>query len=76
MKKSKEIITKNPKMPMQKPGKKVKGKKYAADLEEEDIEDADEDNHPRRKPADIAQAFKRAKEGYSKKPRVKMQKKR
>lgn len=74
MKKAK-IIYKAPKMPMQKPGKRVKGTKYVADLEEEDIVAADEDNHPRRKPSDIGQALKRAKEGYSKKPRVKPQKK-
>jgi hypothetical protein len=52
-------------------GKQVAGRKYAEDIEEEDYEDADSDNRPRAKPADIAQALGRAKEGYSKKKRVK-----
>jgi hypothetical protein len=72
----KGIIYKNAKMKMQRPGRKVKGAKYAADLEDDDEKEQDSDNAPAKKPADIAQAMKRAKEGYSKKPRVKPQKKR
>lgn len=68
-------MPKKVKMKMQKPGKQVKGKKYAVDLEEYDDKIGDEDNKPTRKPADIAGALKRAKEGYSKKPRVKPSKK-
>lgn len=56
-------------------GKKMAGRKYSEVLEEYDEREGMEDNHPARKPADISQALRRSKEGYSKKPRVKAQKK-
>jgi hypothetical protein len=58
-------------------GKLVSGKKYAAVAENEDDVEQAKDNFPSRKPNDIAQALKRAKKtmGYSKKPRIKPQKK-
>lgn len=60
---SKKLVTKG--------GKQVAGRKYSQDKEEYDQRERDEDNHPTRKPADISGALRRAKEGYSKKPRVK-----
>ena len=56
-------------------GKQVAGRKYSQDKEEYDDKIGDEDNFPSRKPADISGALRRAKEGYSKKPRVKPAKK-
>jgi len=70
MKKLKEKMPPSKKVNM-KGGKKVSGIKYAADKEKEEYMAASMDNHPRRKPADIAQALMKAKEGYSKKIRVK-----
>ena len=64
-------------MKKKKKGKMVSGKKYVSRVEaEDDIEQA-KDNFPARKPNDISQAIKRSKKemGYSKKPRVKPQKK-
>ena len=52
-------------------GKQVAGRKYSQIKEEYDDKIGDEDNFPSRKPADISGALRRAKEGYSKKPRVK-----
>ena len=60
---SKKLVTKG--------GKQVAGRKYSEVKEEYDDKIGDEDNHPSRKPADISGALRRAKEGYSKKPRVK-----
>lgn len=56
---------------VKKGGKKVAGRKYSEAKEEYDDKIGDEDNFPARKPADISGALRRAKEGYSKKPRVK-----
>lgn len=56
-------------------GKEVAGRKYSQVKEEYDDKIGDEDNFPARKPADISGALRRAKEGYSKKPRVKPDKK-
>ena len=55
-------------------GRKVSGKKYAEVSEEDERRMGDKDNHPARKPADIAQAFARSKKGM-KKPSVKADKK-
>lgn len=53
-------------------GKQVAGRKYSEVKEEyDDRKGKLEDNHPSLKPADISGALRRAKEGYSKKPRVK-----
>lgn len=60
---SKKLVTKG--------GKQVAGRKYSEVKEEYDDKIGDEDNYPTRKPADISGALRRAKEGYSKKPRVK-----
>lgn len=60
---SKNLVTKG--------GKQVTGRKYSQVKEEYDDKIGDEDNFPSRKPADISGALRRAKEGYSKKPRVK-----
>lgn len=60
---SKKLVTKG--------GKQVVGRKYSQVKEEYDDREGKEDNHPTRKPADISGALRRAKEGYSKKPRVK-----
>lgn len=70
MKKLKEKMPPSKKINM-KGGRKVAGRKYASAVEQEEYAAAYKDNHPRKKPADIAQALMRAKEGYSKKPRVK-----
>lgn len=64
---SKKLVTKG--------GKRVAGRKYSQVKEEYDDKIGDEDNFPSRKPADISGALRRAKEGYSKKPRVKPDKK-
>lgn len=56
---------------VKKGGKQVAGRKYSEVKEEYDDKIGDEDNFPSRKPADISGALRRAKEGYSKKPRVK-----
>lgn len=74
MKKFKESMPPSKKVNM-KPGRKVAGRKYSSALEEYDDREGEKDNFPARKPADISQALKRSKEGYSKKPTVKPQKK-
>jgi len=53
----------------------VSGKKYAQDLEKYDDKEAEVDNHPSRRPKDIADALAKSKGSRSKKPRVKPQKK-
>jgi len=64
-----------PSKKMQKPAKRVAQRKYtAADEAYDKAEDFKENK--KKKPADISQALNKAKEGYSKKPRVKMSKKR
>ena len=70
MKKLKEKMPPSKKL-VKKGGKQVAGRKYSQVKEEYDDKIGDEDNHPTRKPADISGAIRRAKEGYSKKPRVK-----
>ena len=70
MKKMKEKMPPSKKVNM-KGGKQVAGRKYSAAKENEEYMEAAMDNHPRRKPADISQALMKAKEGYSKKVRVK-----
>jgi len=54
-------------------GKQVAGRDYSEDLEEMQAKKGrmSDDKWERSKPADISGAFKKAKEGYSKKPRVK-----
>ncbi len=74
MKKMKEAMPPSKKL-VKKGGKKVAGRKYSQAKEEYDDKIGDEDNHPSSKPADISGALRRAKEGYSKKPRVKPSKK-
>ena len=56
---------------VKKGAKQVAGRKYSEVKEEYDDRMGDEDNFPSRKPADVSGALRRAKEGYSKKPRVK-----
>ncbi len=56
-------------------GKQVKGIDYAIKLEKSDSKDQYMDNHPKKKPLDIAEALRKSKMGYSKKPRVKPSKK-
>jgi len=70
MKKMKEKMPPSKKISM-KGGKQVAGRKYSQAKEEYDDKIGDQDNFPARKPADISGALRRAKEGYSKKPRVK-----
>jgi hypothetical protein len=70
MKKLKEKMPPSKKI-VKKGGKQVAGIKYSQEKEEYDNKIGDEDNFPSRKPADISGALMRAKEGYSKKPRVK-----
>ncbi len=60
---------------VKKGAKQVAGRKYSQVKEEYDDKIGDEDNFPSRKPADISGALRRSKEGYSKKPRVKPDKK-
>jgi len=54
-------------------GKSVQGRNYSEDLEEMDAKKgrASDDKWKASKSADIAGALRKAKEGYSKKPRVK-----
>lgn len=63
-----------PKKKMQKPAKRVAQRKYTADDEKYD---AMQHNKmlAKKKPFDIADALNKAKQGYSKKPRVKPSKK-
>ena len=69
MKKMKEKMP--PSKKMQKPGKIVKGIKYSEDLENMTAKVGKKmDNKPSSRPNDISGALMRAKEGYSKKPRV------
>lgn len=57
-------------------GKQVAGRDYSEDLEEmEARKGRKKDDDWIKKPADLSGAFKKAKEGYSKKPRVKPDKK-
>lgn len=74
MKKLKEKMPPSKKVNM-KGGKQVPGRKYVSAVEEEEYMEAAEDNHPMKKAADIGQAMMRSKMGYSKKPRVKPDKK-
>lgn len=52
---------------------KVSGNDFSSVLEEYDRKMGNKSNYPAKAPADISQAFKRAKknQGYSKMPRVK-----
>lgn len=59
-----------PKKKMVKPAKRVSQRLYNADKEEYDEKKRKKDLKGR-KPSDIADALNKAKEGYSKKPRVK-----
>lgn len=65
-----------PSKKMQKPAKRVKQRKYVEADEEYDVKQDRKSRNKRRKPADIGAALNKAKEGYSKKPRVKPSKKR
>ena len=56
-------------------GMMVAGRKYPLAVEQEEYMMAAKDNHPSMKPADIGQALMKAKMGYSKKPRVRPDKK-
>lgn len=60
---SKKLVTKG--------GKQVSGINFSQALEKYNRKMGDKDNFPAKKPADISGALRRAKEGYSKKPRVK-----
>jgi hypothetical protein len=73
MKKMKKFKEKMPpsKKVNKKGGKQIAGRKYAGYQEKLEVMEADEDNHPKRKPDGIAQALMKSKEGYSKKKRVK-----
>lgn len=75
-KKSAKFVEKMPpsKKISMKGGKKVAGRNYSMVKEKYDEKMGDIDNHPALRPADISTALRRAKEGYSSKPRVKMDK--
>lgn len=57
-------------------GKQVAGRKYSSKKENEEYMGAMMDNMPMSKPADISQSLMSSKMGYSKKVRVKPDKKR
>lgn len=65
-----------PSKKMVKPAKRVAQRKYAAADEAYDKKMNKKENMSDKKPDDIADALNKAKEGYSKKPRVKLSKKR
>jgi hypothetical protein len=52
-------------------GKQVAGRDYSEDLEEYEDKQGKKSNKPVHLPADISGALRKSKEGYSKKPRVK-----
>ena len=58
---------------VKKGGKMVAGRDYSEDMEEMEAKKgrASDDDWKKSKPADISGALRKAKEGYSKKPRVK-----
>lgn len=60
-----------PKKKMVKPAKKVAQRKFNAAEEKFDEMENKKDNKSMKKPMDIADALNKAKQGYSKKPRVK-----
>lgn len=64
-----------PSKKMQKPASRKKQRDYAEDMEDYEVKRSKKDNG-RKKPADISAAMNKAKEGYSKKPRVMPSKKR
>ena len=70
MKKFKEKMPPSKKLVM-KGGKQVVGRKYSEVKEEYDDKMGKKDSRLAPKPADVSGAFRRAKEGYSKNPRVK-----
>jgi len=72
MKKLKEKMP--PSKAKTKPGKKVEGIKYAQALESYEEKEEYLASRSKGKPDGIAQALQKAKEGYSKKPRVKADK--
>ena len=63
-----------PSKKMQKPAKRVAQRKYTAADEAYDMKQSKKMSS-QKKPKDIADAMNKAKEGYSKKPRVKLSRK-
>ena len=61
-------------MKKQSKGRMVSGNDFSAILEGYERKMGNKSNKPAQAPADISQAFSRAKEGYSDKPRVKPEK--
>ena len=75
MKSADKFKEKMPPSKKQQMGKKkqVSGRDYAEDLEEMEAKKGrrSDDDWKKSKPADLAGAFRKSKEGYSKKPRIK-----